>query len=312
MRARHLPPNYRIAVIGAGAIGSYYGGKLAYCERDVHFLIRSGYDEITGRGIRIRGRGREAGFHLAKIQAHRTTESIGPCDLVIIALKTTNNDALLDLVPPLLHEKTALLTLQNGLGNEEFLAQHFGAGRVMGALCFICLNRTAPGVIDQFDRGYLRLGELGSFPKARTYNLVHEFKRCGIVCSAVKNLARERWRKLVWNIPFNGLTIVAGGVTTVEILANDSWRLEALALMKEVIAAANALGHRLPAAIASQQMKRTETMGEYKPSTLLDFQAGRPFELEAIWGEPLRRGKTAGAQLPRLADLYEQLKAMKK
>ncbi len=312
MRARHLPPNYRIAVIGAGAIGSYYGGWLAYRGRDVHFLIRSGYDEITGRGIRIRGRDRKAGFHLAKVRAHRTTESIGPCDLVLIALKTTNNDALLDLVPPLLHEKTALLTLQNGLGNEEFLAQHFGAGRVMGALCFICLNRTAPGVIDQFDRGYLRLGELGGFPKARTYNLVHEFKRCGIVCSAVKNLARERWRKLVWNIPFNGLTIVSGGVTTVEILANDSWRLEALALMKEVIAAANALGHRLPAAIASQQIKRTETMGEYKPSTLLDFQAGRPFELEAIWGEPLRRGKTAGAQLPRLADLYEQLRAMKK
>ena len=137
--------NFRVAVVGSGAIGSYYGGKLAYHGRDVHFLVRSGLEEINQLGIDVRGR--KESFHLAKVRAYKTTEAIGPCDLVLIALKATNNDLLPELISPLLHETTALLTLQNGLGNEEFLARYFGAERVIGGLCFICLNRVSPGVI---------------------------------------------------------------------------------------------------------------------------------------------------------------------
>lgn len=298
----------RIAIVGAGAIGSYYGAKLGCHGRDVHFLLRSGFDEILRDGIRVRGKSES--FHLTDVRDYKSTRGIGRCDLVLIAIKATANEALLELIPPLLHEGTALLTLQNGFGNDEFLTQHFGAGRVLGGLCFICLNRVAPGVIEHFDYGHINIGEFEGEPRPRTYDIVAEFQKSGVICRAVENLACERWRKLVWNIPFNGLTIAMGGITTEEILRDDALRSEALNLMDELINAANKCGCELPAATSSEQMTRTETMGAYKPSTLLDFEAGRALEIEAIWGEPLRRAEAAGARMPRLAQLYQRLKAL--
>jgi 2-dehydropantoate 2-reductase len=121
---------------------------------------------------------------------------------------------------------------------------------------------------------------------------------------------QERWGKLVWNIPFNGLTIAAGGITTEDILHDDSLHSAALALMNEVIEGAKSCGYNLPADVAVEHMKRTETMGAYKPSTLLDFEAGRALEVEAIWGEPLRRADTRGTAMPRLEQLYALLKSL--
>ena len=308
MRQRHHLPNFRIAVVGAGAIGSYYGGRLAHFGRDVHFLLRSDYDVVRKRGLRIRSKGEN--IHVPKINAYRSTEEIGPCDLVIVAVKTTANAALPQLISPLLGEKTMILTLQNGLGNEEFLAEHFGAERILGGLCFICLNRTAPGVIELLDNGRLALGDFSGFPRPRLHDLAWEFKRCGVVCTVVADLALERWRKLVWNIPFNGLSVAAGGLDTAQILADDGLRQLAVELMDETIAIAKCNGLKLPTAVALEQMKRTEKMGDYKPSTLLDFRAGRPLELDPIWGEPLRRARDAGIPAPRLEMLYRLLVAL--
>lgn len=307
VRSRYVLPNFRIAIVGAGAIGLYYGGKLAHFGRDVHFLLRSDYEIVRKRGLRIRSKSEN--IHIAKVNARRSTAEIGPCDLVMVAVKATSNPDLRTLIAPLLGEKTMILTLQNGLGNEEFLAGHFGAERILGGLCFICLNRTEPGVVERLDAGRLSIGEFDGHPKPRLHDIAWEFKRCGVVCSVVADLALERWRKLVWNIPFNGLTITKGGIGTAEILGSNELRLEALALMDETIAIANACGHQLPTAVALDLMKRTEEMGNYKPSTLLDLEAGRPLELEAIWGEALRRGREAGVKSPRLEGLYRELAA---
>lgn len=305
MRARYVLPNFRIAVVGAGAIGSYYGAKLANYGRDVHFLMRGDLREVRRTGIRIRGKAEN--IHLAKVNCYASTAEIGPCDLVLVAVKAIANAALVELIPPLLHDRTMLLTLQNGLGNEEFLAGHFGAERVLGAICFVCVNRVSPGVIEHYDHGRVVLGEFGRYPQARTHDVSWEFKRSGVVCSVAENLGLERWRKLVWNIPFNGLSVTAGGVDTAAILADEQLRANALALMDEVIAGGRLCGYPLPTAVALQQMQRTSSLGAYRPSTLLDFQAGRPLELESIWGEPLRRATAAGAPMPLLDRLYENL-----
>jgi 2-dehydropantoate 2-reductase len=298
----------KIAVLGTGAIGSFYGGKLAYHGRDVHFLLRSGFAKIKRSGIRIRGK--KENFHIARVQGYKTTDAIGPCDLVLIALKATNNEALLRLIPPLLHRHTILLTLQNGLGNEDFLAQHFGADRVMSGLCFICVNRVSPGLVEHLDYGNLSIGEFMGLPKPRTHDVAREFQQSGVVCRVVDNLMQERWRKLVWNIPFNGLTIAAGGITTEDILRDDSLHSAAVALMNEVIEAARNCGYNLPGDVAVEYLKRTETMGAYKPSTLLDLETGRALEVEAIWGEPLRRAQASGTAMPRLEQLYALLKSL--
>jgi 2-dehydropantoate 2-reductase len=305
---KHSLPNFRIAIVGAGAIGLYYGGKLAHFGRDVHFLLRNDYETVRKKGLRLRSK--KENIHVAKVNVHRSTEEIGPCDLAIVAVKTTSNLELPPLMAPLLGEKSMILTLQNGLGNEEFLADRFGADRILGGLCYISLIRTAPGVVERFDAGRLAIAEHRRHPQPRTHDIAWEFKRCGVVCSVVADLALERWRKLVWNIPFNGLSIVAGGVDTAKILADEGLRLRVLELMGETIAIANAGGHRLPTALALDQMKRTRLMGDFKTSTLVDYLAGRPLEIESIWGEPLRRAKSLGIAAPRLEVLYRQLASL--
>ena len=298
----------RIGIVGSGAIGSYYGAKLAQGGSDVHFLIRGDLSEVQDQGLHVRGKGEN--FHVAQVSRYTSAKEIGPCDLVLIAVKATSNADLVDLIPPLLQDETMLLTLQNGLGNEEFLAEHFGQERVMGGLCFICVNRASRTEVEAYHPGSLVIGEYKRSASKRTRAILSQFAACGLNCSETQDLAFERWRKLVWNIPFNGLSILAGGISTAEILANEGLRRATLALMHEIIGAANKCGHALAKAVAHEHMKRTETVGPFKPSTLSDWEKGKPLETEAIWGEPLRRATAAGAKTPRLEIIYSLLKSL--
>jgi 2-dehydropantoate 2-reductase len=203
-----------------------------------------------------------------------------------------------------------LLTLQNGLGNEEFLAAYFGADRVLGGLCFICLSRASRTEIERYDYGHIVIGEFGRRPGERTDAIAAQLAACGIECFIVQDLALERWRKLVWNIPFNALSILAGGIDTAAVVADEALHRQTLALMDEVVEAANRCGHALGPADIAEQVSRTRSMGSYKPSTLLDWEAGKALEVEAIWGEPLRRATVAGAKTPRLEIVYSLLKAL--
>jgi 2-dehydropantoate 2-reductase len=298
----------KIGIVGAGAVGTYYGAKLAHAGSDVHFLMRGDLSDVKRNGIFVRGL--EENFRIAKINCYSSTSEIGPCDLVIVALKTTSNGDLADLVPPLLHERTMILTLQNGLGNEEFLAAHFGANRVLGGLCFIAVERHSKAEVERYAYGQLILGQFGRPSQPRTHDVAAEFARANLHCAVTENLALERWRKLIWNIPFNGLSIVAGGIDTAAIVNEENLRQLTLALMGEVIAAANKCGHALPSDAWRKHIERTESMSGYKPSTLSDLEAGRALEVEAIWGEPIRRAAAAGAQMPRTEMIYVLLKEL--
>ena len=205
---------------------------------DVHFLLRSGFDEASQRGISIFSVNSED-VHLDRPKIFRDVREIGPCDVVIVALKTTSNSALESLVPPLLHDGTILLTLQNGLGNEELLAALFGAERVLGGLCFVCLTRRTPASVDHFGHGMLSIGEFAGSPLARTRVLVEAFCQSGIDARLVDDLATERWRKLVWNIPFNGLAVAEGGLTVDKILGDPVLKARCRALMDETITRGN-------------------------------------------------------------------------
>src|SRR6185295_15904558 len=172
----------RIAVVGSGAVGSYYGGMLALAGHDVHFLMRADLETVRAHGLRITSKGQQ--LHLPKVNAA--------------------DAAAETLLPPLISPQTALVTLQNGLGNEEFLAARWGAERVVGALCFICLNRVAPGVIHHLDHGSISIGEFRRPVSPRAQALAAAWQAQDVEAQAVDNLAGERWRKLLWNIPFNG------------------------------------------------------------------------------------------------------------
>ena len=295
----------RIAIVGSGAVGCFYGGKLLHSGLDVHFLMRSDLDHVGKVGLRIESA--TGNLELPDVSVHGDTEGIGPCDLIIIALKATDNEVLKVLLPPLLQEHTALLTLQNGLGNEDFLAGIFDPNRVMGGLCFVCLNRISPGVIRHVAEGGISLGEFSGLPVPRTHDIGLLFRRAGISCMVSDCLMTERWRKLVWNIPFNGLAIASGKLDTGAILADRHHHARACSLMREVIEIARCCGYELPLSLVDEQILLTKGMGAYKPSSLLDYAKGNKVEVEAIWGQALRMGIDAGAGVSHLQELYDEI-----
>lgn len=298
-----------VAVIGTGAIGTYYGVRLAKAGADVRFLLRSDFDAVHRKGEMIIDDG-DTRVELRPVSVFRTPSEIGPVDLVIVALKTTANHYLKELLPPLIGPDTAVFTLQNGLGPDELIASIVGPGRVLGALAFIALTRAAPGEVRCYHHGSLVIGEFERRPMARTRALVEQFIAAGVKTTVAENLAEARWRKLVWNVPFNGLAIAAGGLTTDVICDDPALAARVRVLMKEVQQAAAGLGYIIPDDFLKQQFDVTPPMGSYQPSSLVDFIAGREVEIESIWGEPLRRAQAAGAAMPELARLYDQLRAM--
>jgi 2-dehydropantoate 2-reductase len=297
----------KIAIVGSGAIGLYYGTRLALAGAEVRFLLRSDLGAVRERGITVRVGDQTLRIPPERVGAFGGPAEIGPVDLVVVALKTTANDQLATLLPPLLGPQTAILTLQNGLGADELLATLFGADRILGGLCFIGNNRVAPGEVVCFHPGTMTLGEFGRPAGDRVRALAAQFESAGVKVSVVDNFREARWRKLVWNVPFNGLTL-ATGLTTDRLLADPHLAAEVRALMEEVVAGAHAQNLDIPEALLQELLDLTPALGAYQPSSLLDWLAGREVEVEAIWGEPLRRAQAAGAQTPRLALLYALLR----
>ena len=307
----------KVGVIGPGAVGSFYGAQLARAGHEVHFLLRRDYEQVRRRGVKIISP--EGDFH-ARPRAARRPEEIGECDLVLVALKTTANDLLPELLPPLAGRNTAVVTLQNGLGNEEVLARIVPEEKILGGLCFVCLNRTGPGVVEHIAHGKIELGEFRRWPEPRTHDVASAFRHAGVPCAVRENLERARWEKLVWNIPFNGLSVgsaagieavrtgefggrIAPCLTTEGLLADAGWLELVQGLGAEVIAAGNAHVEGIAPEFADEQIEKTRVMGAYKPSTLLDFLNGLPLELETMFREPLRRAEKRGVGTPLLRNL---------
>lgn len=296
-----------IAIVGSGAIGLYYGGRLAEHGHDVRFLLRSDYDAVKNDGISCRSI--HGDFHLPKPSIFRDPQECGPVDLVIVAWKATSNHFLADVLPPLLKENTQVLTLQNGLGNCETIAAICGAERVLAALCFVCINRTGAGKIQHTASGKMAFGEFANGQPRRKETLAALFGQCNIITEVESIVEQSIWKKLLWNIPFNGLSIAEGGKTTDQLLANETTVDEMRALMREVIAAAAGRGFFLAEELIELNIERTRPMGPYRPSSLIDWQEGREVEIDAIWAEPYRRGSAAGVPMPRLRALLSRIRA---
>lgn len=297
----------RVAVVGSGAIGLYYGGRLAKAGFKVNFLARSGFELLEKSGLVARSIAGD--FHLPQVSVSKTTREIGAVDLVIVALKSTSNPELAGLLPPLVDEHTVILTLQNGLGNCEHIASIVRPDRICGGLCFVCINRLGPNQISHTAGGRLTVGDFVSGMPERTATIVRHLNSAGIPANQVSNLARAQWEKLVWNIPFNGLAVAEGGLTTDKLLANPETEREIRTLMAEVISIARAEGHELDSGLIRSNIDRTYPMGAYRPSTMIDLIEGREIELNAIWLEPLRRAKEIGIDTPALERLILRIRS---
>lgn len=300
----------KYAIIGTGAIGGFYGAKLQKSGLDIHFLLHNDYEYVQKHGLVIDSI--DGNFSLPQINAYNDVGKMPICDVVIISLKTTQNHLLPHLLPNLITSNSIVLVLQNGLNIEPMVAEIVGNQRVMGGLCFICSQKVGPGHIRHLDYGAVTLGDYAANYQAcgltkRMEEIAQDFTNAGISSSLTPDLMLARWKKLVWNVPFNALSVVLN-TTTDKIINNEySYKLSAQ-LMQEVVAAAAGCDRFIPNSFIQEMLDKTVKMTPYSPSMKLDFEAQRPLEVEAILGNPLRVAQEVKVQVPKMEMLYQQLK----
>lgn len=296
------------AIIGCGALGGLYGGMLARNGQQVHFLLRSDYEHVTEQGLRVESPW--GNFTLANVNTHAKAETIPPCDVTIVGLKTTANDQLTELLPPPTAQGGLVLVLQNGLDVEAESAKVVGADRVLGGCCFLCSNKVGPGHIRHLDYGRIVFGDYvqqESGLSRRAIAIRDDLVAAGIDVVATDDLLMARWRKLMWNITFNGLSVVLDASTKELIEHPDSLAL-CEAIVAEVHAAASKCGVAIPEEMKAKTIDNTRTMVPYDSSMRLDFLHRRPMEIESIFGNPIRTAHQYGASMPRVDAMYRQLK----
>lgn len=298
-----------IGVVGTGAIGGYYGALLARSGFDVHFLLHSDFDHVNRYGLFVESKDRD--INLTKVNAYNSADDMPSCDLVIVALKSTQNTHLKTILPRIVNTAGSVLILQNGLGVEEEISDLVPAATVIGGLCFICTSKVGPGHIRHLDYGSIRIGAYrrDGQPAGITKNLkiVSDIlSKATIPVHMTDNLGRARWEKLVWNIPFNGLSVILNA-TTEQLIGNAASRELAYEIMLEVIQGARQSGYAIEDRFADQMVAATNRMVAYSPSMKLDFDAGRPLEIDRIYKFPIQAAKKAGFDMHRSKAICFQL-----
>jgi 2-dehydropantoate 2-reductase len=313
----------KYAVIGTGAIGGYYGARLQQAGCEVHFLLRSDYAAVRQQGLRVDSVNGD--FVLPTVNAYSSPSQMPPVDVVLIALKTTHNHQLPNLLPSV-NPAGAILSLQNGFAIEQEIAQQLQQDpktselSILGGLCFICANKIAPGHIHHLDYGRVLLGAYDKnnyLCPATTLmeTIAADFSRANIPIKITPDLPMARWQKLVWNVPYNGLSVVLDA-TTEEMMADAGVRSLITTLMQEVVTLANAWGAENAAAdtprslspdVIAQMLTQTEQMSPYRTSMKIDYDEGRSLEIEAILGNPIRVAQALNIAVPAMTMLYQQL-----
>jgi 2-dehydropantoate 2-reductase len=297
-------------IIGTGAVGGFYGACLQRAGFEVHFLVHSDYEHVRQHGLVIESK--EGDFTLPKVHAYRDVREIPATNVMIIALKATQNHLLKNLLPPLVRDDSVILVLQNGLGVEEEVAQIVGNTNIIGGLCFLCSNKVGPGHIRHIDYKAITLAKYTEGYQAcgsteEMVRLAHDFKEANVPITLAEDLWIARWKKLVWNIPYNGLSVVLDA-TTQELMANLDSRTLVEQLMEEVSLGAKTSDRNIPESFIQEMLDHTEKMEPYKTSMKVDYDERRPMEVEAILGNPLRSAQSRGIELPQISMLYQQLK----
>lgn len=295
----------RYAVIGTGAVGGYYGGRLANAGHDVHFLLHSDYDYIKQNGLQVDSC--NGSFHLDSPNIYRSTADMPKADVVIVALKTTRNQLLKELLPPLLHSETLVLLIQNGIGPEPELQQWFPNLYIAAGLAFICSAKTEPGRVNHQCYGNINIGNYSCKNTEIIDCLMSDFMQSGINAALVE-YHEARWKKAVWNMPFNGMTVVMNAQTDKLLAQPDTLNLIRRQML-EVIGAAQALGVKnIDATFADKMIENTIKMVPYSPSMKLDYEYHRPMEIDFLYTNAIKAAHSVGYAMPCLEMLEAQLR----
>ena len=293
------------AIVGTGAIGGFYGSKLAHGGREVHFLMHSDYQFVKEHGMQVDSC--DGSFHLDHVNVYQHTADMPKCDVVIVGLKTTNNHLLPQLLTPLLHQDTVVVLIQNGIGVEADVQQMFPDVQLVAGLAFICSAKTEPGRVNHQCYGSINLANYSCRDEAVFAAILNDFVDAGIQAGSVP-YDEARWKKAVWNMPFNGMTVALNTQTDL-LLKNPATRQLIRDLMGEVVGAARHQGITgLDESFIEKMIDMTDHMTPYSPSMKLDFDFHREMEIHYLYSRPIQIAREAGYPMPKLEMLEAELK----
>jgi len=303
----------RILVVGAGAVGLYFASRIAQGGAEVEVVSRGDYETAAKQGgFQVRS-DRGEYFFAPKRLLHAPEEFEGVADCVILSCKylpTVDRVALLDSC--IRSERTVIMLIQNGIDIEPEIVRAFPKNQLLSTVAYIGGSRPAPGQVLQTGAERLEFGVYprGISPEAEA--LAALWEKAGVRCTLTENVAEARWRKLLWNLAFNPVSVLAGGADTRQMC--DGSELEQLCfdLMLETVATANACGIGLTRSDAERQLEYTRTFPAFRTSMLQDALAGRHVETEAILGNMVRLARLHGVPVPKAQACYALLRSCDK
>ncbi len=298
-----------VLVVGAGAVGGYYGGRLAQAGARVSVVCRSDYDVVLRNGIFIRSPAGNYSFRPANV-FRSVRECKSPPDVILVGLKVLPEIRVPEVIRDAVGRHTVVLLIQNGIEIERAVFRAFPENEILSGLAFICVTRPEPGVVEHQDYGRLTLGRYPGGRSKSAERLAQCFENAGVPCAVTEDVVTARWQKLVWNAPFNPMSVLGGGLDTTTILQNDELTRLARAVMEEVCAVAESVGHPLPEDVVDRMIEDTRRMTPYKTSMLLDHEAGRPMEVEAILGNAVRIARSRNVPVPHMETMYALLSSL--
>lgn len=301
----------RVAVLGSGAVGGYYGALLARAGHDVVLIARGAHLEaIRASGLRVTG---PLGDWHVRARAEEDTAAAGPCDLVLVAVKTYDNDTALPLLPPLVGPGTDVLTLQNGVDSPDDVAAVVGRGPVIGGATYIATALAAPGLIEQtgtlrrivFGEVFEHRGEL----TPRVARLHDALAAADVQSEATPDGRVPLWEKFAYLAPFAGMTGAARQPVGV-IRSEPAARAQLIEAFREVEALARAEGIPVAPDLLARGIQYVDSVpASMRSSLLIDLSLGKRIEVEALQGAVVRRAAALGLPVPVMTTLYAVLRA---
>ncbi len=301
----------KILLFGTGAVGSLYGGKLAQAGASVSAVCRSDYDVVKEKGIFIKSI--YGDFHFRpEMVVKKASEYTHTPDFIIVTTKVLPGIDLPSLIKDAVKPLTSIVLLQNGIDVEKDIKAAFPGNEIISALAFVCVSRKSYGDVDHQDYGRLVLGTYPSGVSEKASILAEIFKESGVPVETAEDVIAARWKKLLWNAPFNPLSVIGGYVNTKEILSNRLTEELAEKIMREVYELSLADGHSVQEELIRKNLEDTYKMVPYKTSMLLDYESGRPMEVEAILGNAVRIAERLKVNVPNLKAIYAILDLLDK
>lgn len=300
----------RVAVMGAGAVGAYFGAKLSASGHNVAFLARGAHlDALRREGLRVDSPG--GNLRIQNALFTNNPGEIAAVDLILFCVKSYDTDAAVGTLVPMMGNATTILSLQNGVDNADKIAARWGEKRTLAGVVYLGSQLVSPGTIKHSAGGRIIFGELNGVVRDTTQSVERALTAAQIPCEISKDIRKAQWRKLLWNAPFCAISCLTR-TTVKEIIESDSLRQLAVDCMKEVRQAARTQDVDLGPELLDETLNFSRSLGDFKPSMLQDLEARKPLEYEAFNGVVVKQLRQAGNEAPVNQVFYGTLEYLDK